>query len=297
MLAVILATLSGLSYGSSDFFGAVAAKETDSARVTLVAQTVSFAIFVVLVATVAGGSPTTADHVWGGVAGLGVAVALMAFYRALAIGPMSTAAAITALVGAALPVVVGLALGEVPGPLGLVGVVLAIPAGVAVSAGAGSDEPAGLPPRERIALARRARQSIADNTELLSLVAGVGFGVSFVALARTGEDAGLWPLVAARVVSIGVVALVLTRTAGIGGVPRAGWWAVGLAGVLDCAANSFYLLALSDGSLTWVAAIVSLYPVATVGWARLLLAERLGRWQVAGLAASAAALALVAIGR
>ena len=62
------------------------------------------------------------------------------------------------------------------------------------------------------------------------------------------------------------------------------------------AANSLYLLALADGSITWVAAVVSLYPVATVLLARLILNERLSRVQVAGLAMASTALVFVSLG-
>jgi uncharacterized membrane protein len=69
-----------------------------------------------------------------------------------------------------------------------------------------------------------------------------------------------------------------------------------LAGLLDCAANGFYLIAVGRGDLSWVAAITSLYPVGTVLLARVVLQERLVGRQIAGLALSLAAVVLIATG-
>ncbi|MDH3683196.1 MAG: EamA family transporter, partial [Acidimicrobiia bacterium] len=71
---------------------------------------------------------------------------------------------------------------------------------------------------------------------------------------------------------------------------------IGLAGLLDCAANSLYLWALRYGSLTWVAAISSLYPVSTVLLARLVLGERIAVVQRIGLAAASLAMILFGVG-
>ena len=80
-------------------------------------------------------------------------------------------------------------------------------------------------------------------------------------------------------------------------VSRASWPFVLVAGLLDCAANSFYITALSHGTFTWVAAISSMYPVATVLLARAVLKERLASVQVAGLGLAAGALVLIAVGQ
>lgn len=80
-------------------------------------------------------------------------------------------------------------------------------------------------------------------------------------------------------------------------VDRRSHGAIVVAGVLDCAANACYLLALDDGELTWVAAITSLYPATTVLLAAAVLHERLTRLQVSGMGLAAVALVLVAVGR
>jgi drug/metabolite transporter (DMT)-like permease len=67
------------------------------------------------------------------------------------------------------------------------------------------------------------------------------------------------------------------------------------AGLFDAAGNLAFLLAVRGGTLVVVAVITALYPAGTVLLARRILAERLTRWQLAGLAAAAAAVTILAI--
>jgi len=72
MFAVLLAVLSGVSYGASDFSGALATKRNDAALVTLIVQVISFAaIGILLVIGFGGGEPTVPDLLWGALGGLG----------------------------------------------------------------------------------------------------------------------------------------------------------------------------------------------------------------------------------
>ncbi|MCB0999772.1 MAG: DMT family transporter [Acidimicrobiales bacterium] len=293
VIAVVLAAFASVSYGSSDFAGAMGSKRTDSAVVTVSSQLVSLLTLIPVLIVLRPDAWRVVDLGWGALGGVGVAVALTTFYRALAIGPMSVAAATTALVGTLVPLAAGLAFGERPSPLTWVGILVSIPAAVVVAAGGPTSRAARwLPPRERFA----AREHAAT-TLRLSLVAGVGFGLFFVALSRTSADSGLFPLVGARAASVLLLGTVLTVSRNWTAVHRRSWGFVIVAGVLDCAANALYLSALEEGQLTWVAAITSLYPATTVVLASLVLRERLGRWQVVGLLMAAAALALVAVGR
>lgn len=299
MTAVLFATLSGLSYGASDFSGGLASKRSDPVAVTLAMQMVSLAALVAVLIIRPDGQLVATDLAWGALAGLGIALGLTTFYRALAQGPMSTAASVTGLVGSLIPVVVGLGLGHVPGAITLAGIGIAIPAGIVVSVGGLAMVVTGrdLGPRSRV---RSSRQQ--SRTRGLALLAGTGFGFFFVSLAQTSADGGLHPLLGARGAAIVALIVVLglrslRRDRGAAAtVDRADWLAVLVAGILDCSANSFYLLALEGGSLTWVAAIVSLYPVATVLLARLVLAERIVRAQAAGLVGAGLALVLVGVG-
>lgn len=293
MFAVLLATLSGISYGASDFSGAIATKKNNAPLVTFAVQVISLIALAGILVSTSSGTVTVVDLLWGALGGIGATIGLTTFYRALADGPMSTAASVTALVGSLVPVTAGLALGEVPNNPTLVGIALAIPSAIIVSVG-GLEAHAlarELSPRARsIARARIAA------TRRLSLIAGLGFGLFFIALAQASSDSGLYPLLGARGASIAVLGVLLTSRRSWNTIARSDFGSIGIAGLLDCAANSFYLLALAGGSVTWVAAVVSLYPVCTVLLARVLLKEELSRVQIAGLVMASSALVFVGLG-
>lgn len=293
MIGVLLAVLSGLSYGSSDYTGAVASKETDSTLVTVAMQVVSLACLGVWLVIFPIEHRTTVDLAWGALGGLGAAMGLTTFYRALAIGPMSTAASLTALTGATVPVVAGLAMGQRPGPIALVGIALSIPAVMLVSISDFGFRPIGNPPPPRSQYRSRMHSG---TTRTLAVVAGFGFGLFFVALAQVSEESGLYPLLGARAASILALSATLTLSHQWSPISRSVWPLIVVTGVLDIAANGFYLTALNYRDLPEVAAIVSLYPVATVLLARAFLSEHLTRSQVAGMGLSVVALALITSG-
>ena len=294
MIAVLFAAVSGMAYGASDFSGALASKENDSVLATAAVQVVSLAAVVLLLVVYPFGVFQMNDLLWGGAAGVGATLGLTTFYKALAIGPMSTAASITALCSASIPVVYGLAKGIVPSTMTLAGIGLAIPAAVLVSVGGMALHAASpmMPPREIVGAKGNAGQ-----TRVLSVVAGFGFAWFFIAWAQTSADAGLYPLLGARATSIGILIVVLTTQRGWAPIRANQWLILLIAGLMDFAANSLYLLALDGDNFTWVAALSSLYPVSTVLLARAFLDERLAALQVAGMAMAGGALVFVAIGQ
>jgi drug/metabolite transporter (DMT)-like permease len=222
-------------------------------------------------------TPTRLDMVWGAVAGLtgGIGVALL--YRALAIGTMAVVAPTTAVCAVTIPVMVSVVLGERPPPLAVLGIVLGVASIVLVSR---QTTPAGVD----------ARDSKGVGTALAS---GVAIGFFFLALAQTRAQAGMWPLVASRTLSVllfGVAAI-----AGRSAIRMPGP-VVGLAilcGFLDMLANALYLVAAQVGPLSIVVTLSSLYPASTVLLARVVLGERLNLWQVSGVGCALAAVVLI----
>jgi drug/metabolite transporter (DMT)-like permease len=194
---------------------------------------------------------------------------------------MSVVAPITAVGAGIFPLAWGLLTGERPSALALVGVAAALVAVALVSAVDAVEE-------------SHRPASAADIG--LALSAGAAFGVVFILLGSTSEDAGLWPVLAARVASVTsvVAAVVVTRQ------PRrpapGSMRTIAVAGVLDVTANALYVVAAREGLLSLVSVLSSLYPAATIVLARVVLGERLNRTQLAGITAAIAGVVLIAAG-
>lgn len=163
-----------------------------------------------LAALITGGSADSAALLVGALAGGLARVVVLWFYLALADGPMSVVSPLTALLVAGVPLATGVALGERPGPLALVGAGLAVVAVVLVSREdrSGSDETPTLRFTTRVGW--------------LTVGSGATFGGYFVLLDQVPAGAGLWPLAMSRMVAaISVVALAasLARQRPAGGAP------------------------------------------------------------------------------
>ena len=278
-VAVVLALASAVVYGASDFLGGLSSRRASVFGVVVLSQAVGLLALLVLLPWL-GGPVQPADLAWGAAAGLAGAAGLVVFFRALASGVMSVVAPVTAVTAAAVPVLVGLASGDSVTAWAAVGIALALVAVVLVSADGG------------LSALRTARPA----SLLPALVAGAAFGVFFVLLDRISADAGLTPLVAARVVSAAFVAgLALVGRRSLR-VPRPALPLVAASGVGDMSANALFLLATQQGgALAITGVLASLYPVSTVVLAQLVLRERLGRAQVAGLVTAVAAVVLITL--
>lgn len=292
--AVLYALFAGVAYGTADFTGGLVTRRHAAVNVIFITQAISLTGVVLAMVVVGFGEPTRADLLWGVAGGAAVPLALVSLYRALAIGPMSTAASLTALVGAGTPIVAGLLLGERPELIGLAGMALTFPAIWLISV---EDAPTTGPESGLDGDPAARSTSEARGMRRLALIAGVGFGTYFIFLSRYSEDAGLSPLIAVRLTSLVLLGVLILR-AGTWSVPDRRWWPhLLVAGVLEAAANAALLAAFDGDNLAWVSAISSLYPASTILLARIILHERFSRTQLAGLSVAATALVMVALGR
>jgi drug/metabolite transporter (DMT)-like permease len=206
---------------------------------------------------------------------------LVAFYLALARGTMGVVAPITAL-GGVVPVVVGLARGEEPGPVQIAGLVIAL-VGVVLASGPELSGRTGALPIG------------------LAVVAALCFGLALTFLAAGAEDDALATVAVMRLgtTAIGAVALFSMmvrrgRTAAL--VDRDSVLPLLAIGAFDVSANLTYAVASTQALLTIVAVLGSLYPVVTVILARVFHHERLARIQQVGVAAVLAGVAFIAAG-
>jgi drug/metabolite transporter (DMT)-like permease len=128
------------------------------------------------------------------------------------------------------------------------------------------------------------------------LISGVAIGFFFLALARTRTEAGMWPILAARMISTAFFGtLVVMRRESLR-MPRPTLGLVLLAGSVDMLANAFYLAAAWQGPLSVVVTLSSLYPASTVLLARIALGERLNTWQITGVGCALTAILLIVSG-
>jgi uncharacterized membrane protein len=277
----ILALASAAFYGAADFIGGMTARRAATMAIVLLSQAAGLALVVVMVALLGTPVPGTHDWVWGALAGVAGGGGVALLYRALAIGVMSLVAPVTAVCAVAVPVVVAvLWLDERPTWQATLGIALALLAVALVSQGGDSHgkDPSRAPRRRGLGLA---------------IVSGIAIGLFFLALARTTDEAGLWPLVFARISSVGLFgALIAMSRTTLSMAGNTALLAVG-GGVLDMLANLLYLLASRQGPLTLVVTLSSLYPASTVLLARFVLHERLTPRQWIGV--GMALLAIVAI--
>lgn len=277
-MAVVLGLLVAVTYGVGDFFGGFASKRNTPTVVVAMSQAFGLLIMVLLV-VLDGRGPVWEDVGFGAAAGSVGLIGVILLYRGLANGTMSVVAPITAVGAGVVPFAWGLLTGERPTAVALVGVAAALAAVALVSAADAVED-------------RTATRS----DVLLALGAGTAFGCVFILLGETGEDSGMWPVLAARVASVSLVvtALVVTRRAARpapGTLPS-----IAAAGALDAGANALYLLASREGLLSLVSVLSSLYPAATIVLARVVLHERMNTKQLAGIALALAGVGLIAAG-
>lgn len=277
-MPALLALISSIAWGVADVAGGVATRRIGSPRVLAVSYPAGAIAITVIALTLVHGS-ISSSVVWLSVytAVVGT-IAMGLLYGALAIGPMGIVSPLTAVGGAAVPVLVGVLRGEVLTPLIIAGMALAVAAVVLVSRESG--------PHARVT----------TRGLLLSGGAGLFIGLYLVGLGIAPQDSGIWVAALARwwsSIGMVLVALMLLWRQG-----RSRWssypWILAIsAGVLDAFANGMFQLAAQGGELVVIAVIGSLYPAATIVLAHVVLHERMSRVQWSGVAlALGAAVAL-----
>jgi drug/metabolite transporter (DMT)-like permease len=277
MLAVGLALAANLAYGVSDFLGGLKSRSLPLLSVLLVSQGTALVIIFIVV-LVSGESPPSDHLLYGVLAGLGEALGVAALYRGLAIGTMS----VVAPLGATAPVVavvVASVMGEAPSAIQGAGIAIAIAGVVLISSP--EERPAGHPLGPSV---------------FFGLLTALGFGTFFVGMDAASEGSVPWALLAARcttMVVFGVAFAVRARPLELdsGDLPV-------LAGIgaLIVSADSLYAVASTQGLLSVVAVLSSLYPVVTIALARIYLHEELGGLQRLGVPAALAGAAAVSLG-
>jgi drug/metabolite transporter (DMT)-like permease len=283
-MTVVLALVSAILYGVSDFAGGLASRRLSVWPIGVLACTGAFAGSVVI-ALVEPGDPTGQDLVWGLLAGVGSGTGTAFLYRGLALGRMGVVAPLSAVGAVVVPLLVGLIAGERPDLFAWTGIAVALPGIWLVSREEGTVDGSA---------DRSGRAGIVEGV-VDGILAGIGFGVLFAALGQVPDGAGYWPLAANQATSI-LAMVVAALVLGGDPVPRRRAEAVGLVpGLLAALAVLFFILATHHGLLSVAAVITSLYPAFTVLLAIVVLREHVHRAQAIGLALCATSIVCVSL--
>ena len=288
----LLALAAAALWGGGDFCGGMGVKSAGGGvraalRVVLLSHATSFVVLVAIARLRGDVFPHGALLAWGIAAGVAGGLSLTCFYIALSRGAMGASAAVSGLLAAAIPAAVSMWQDGSPGVRPMVGFAVAGIAIWLIAAGP-ADKMAGAAGRE---------------TALLATLAGVGFGLYFVALKMAGPAGVLWPMATARMGSLSVCSLMIVglrfKSLKAGDVDRrlgrrAVGWALGTA-LLDTSGNLLFLAATRAGRLDVAAVLASLYPASTILLAALALGERPTRRQALGMATAVVAVVMIAV--
>jgi drug/metabolite transporter (DMT)-like permease len=259
----LLAITAAALYGVADFAGGLASRSNSVWRVTAWSQLMGMPLLIVGVVVVQASEVTARDLTLGAFAGAVGLVGLVLMYSALATGTMSIVAPVIGALAAAIAVGWDVATGGTIEPIHWIGIAMSIGA-VALLA----SQPGG---------------GTIDLAPMLKAIgAAVTFAAFFIAMSHTNEASALWPLVAARAVTVPVAFLfaLATRVAAL--PKRPVLWLIVFTGVADMGANLAIMIAVQRGPLGINAVLSSLYPTFTVLAAFLVgsvQGSRLPFWQ------------------
>ena len=279
MLAVSLALIACLSWGTSGFLAGIKSRVMPVLTLLLFSSIAGLGMFLIGI-WMRGVSlpkdPNLLYAVLGGAAGVG---GLYCFYRGLAVGAISIVVPVSALC-VMLPVLTGLIRGEVLHPLQGLGIITAIGGGVTVSF-----EKKGTVNKKRLAVGI-----------VPALGAALGFGTFFVVMDMAGAVDPLWAAMVSRSSFFFFLlpAVLLKRPSlKVNVVHLPGVLAIG---VLDATAALAYTTATTKGMLSLVSVVSSLYPAISVILAALILKERLRGLQFLGVVMAIVGVALISAG-
>jgi drug/metabolite transporter (DMT)-like permease len=275
-MAAVLALVSSLMWGTADFLGGYTSRRLPALAVYGYVQAVGFVVLAVVATATGQWSADPRFWPWAVASSLTGLVGMLAFYSALAIGPMGIVSPLVSL-GVLVPIAVGLMRGELPTSLQVLGIIAAI-VGILLASG------------PELSGAESARPLI------LAGVAAVGFGGMYLTMAEGSRYSPLMTMTGMKVTTVAIYLVILAVARSFGGVRRRDALPLVAAGTFDAGANVLYGIATTLGLLSTTAVLGSLYPVVTAVLAAIVLHERLRAVQYAGVCAAMAGVLLISTG-
>ncbi|MGB5533596.1 MAG: DMT family transporter, partial [Acidimicrobiia bacterium] len=215
---------------------------------------------------------------WGSAAGIAGAIGVVALYAGFTQSTMSVVSPIAAVGAATWPVLWSMALGDIPGGLVLVGIVVGIVAIWVVSGGS--------------------RTTLVGDTVGLKygVIAGLGFGAMLILLSFTSDGSNVWALLPARISGAVFLIILASRLGQPLHLPRRSFLLAILAGTATVVGNGLFIISAGLESLAVATVLAAMVPATTVLRSWLVLRERLTPRRMAGLALALVAVGLVAAG-
>jgi drug/metabolite transporter (DMT)-like permease len=261
-------------WGASDFLGGVGARRANAFLFTAIVHLSGMAVIGALALITHAPFPGMVSVAWSLLAGSLGGLALVFFYRALALGNMGLIAPVAAVLSAAIPTLVTAFAEGVPGTRHMLGFVLA---GVGVWLISRTEDAAGRPEGLGVAV-----------------LAGVGFAGFFLCTHRAGNSSALWVATCSRFASFLVTGAIVVLGKHWRAVPAPVLAIAVVAGILDTAGSVAFVRASQIGRLDDAVVLSSLYPAITVLLARIFLHEHFSRARTAGMVAALAAVPMIA---
>lgn len=275
-MAAALSLLSALMWGTADFLGGVSARKRSAVAIYLGSQAFGFVLLLTVV-LIRGDWHAPLGYLWWGI-GLGISglISMVAFYRALALGPMGLVSPLVA-VAVVVPVVVGVVSGEVPSGVEIAGIAVAF-IGVLLASGPELTGAESVKPL------------------VYTAVAAAGFGLLYVGMAKGSETSPSMTMLTYRATSMVILLIALIAVRSSGGITRSDIPILAAIGVLDASANLLFGVASTLGMLSTTSVLSSLYPVVTAVLAAIVLRERLRPIQYAGVTIAMVGVVLLSAG-
>lgn len=275
-LAITCGLGSAMAWGAGDFSGGLASRKGNLLAVILMSQLLG-GIFLALLALIfAETLPPLRHLLYGALAGVFGILGLIALYNGLAQGRMGIVAPLSAVLTALVPIGYSALYQGLPTIMQLAGFVCFMTAiWLLSSADAGF--------------------KMTYSELILSVIAGLGFGLFFIFIDRANDQAVFWPLVGSRFASFSLLLLIIFISKKPAKPISGQWNLILITSVLDSAGNLLFSLASHLGRLDISAVLGSLYPAATVFLAWIFLKEQLRRQQWIGVAVAFFALVAISV--
>ncbi len=269
-----LGLASAIVWGTGDFAGGLATRRARPFQVVALVSLVGFLSLLLLSGLSGASVPAASDWGWAIGAGVAGAIGVTALYRGLALGAAAIVAPTVAVVGAAVPVAVGVLLQGLP------------------SLGQGAGFVCGSLGIWLVSASPGVQQGERRRSLGLAIGSGICVGAFLVLLAQVKDPNVFAPLAIAKATGTLVAVLALLSMRITLPSPHSHPVAI-LAGVLDAGGNVLFVLSSRFTRLDIAAVLSAMAPAMTVVLSAALLHEAISRWQVVGVVLCLGAIGLL----